>query len=97
MTATVRYIYRNELRIEFDVPFGSQYHSKYRELQDDLEGVHGVETAVVSRYSAQVTLAPHIATAPDVAKGLCDVLAAYGETYADLHLIADLDRHYRGL
>lgn len=57
-------------------PLGSRYSTVYRELEEDLEAIDGVESAKASRYSAYLKIATHVARSEDVLRDVRDVLEA---------------------
>jgi len=85
---TIKYVSPSELRIELDQAFGSLRHPTYRELEERLEEIEGVESAHLQRYSGQVFTAPHAVPLRAVAVEVYLVLREYGEVVeADINLI----------
>lgn len=56
-------------------PLGRPGAGMYRALEESLEELHGVEHVRVARYSAEVEIAPHVASADDVAGWISEELA----------------------
>lgn len=60
--------------VQWLVPLGKLGSGAYQTLERALEELHGVESVVVGRYSAQITVAPHVVSANAVAAHVYEAL-----------------------
>lgn len=66
----------SRVEIRWFDPLGSRFSPEYRELEEELEAIDGVERVTVLRYSASVKVAGHAATLEAVASDVVELLQA---------------------